>query len=87
MQNDMLKEATEELKEMYGENICRSTNADDDNAPSALYFVPLTKRGESIGERRDMTKEMRRTQEKFLKQCKSGSRQFGTTFGAGESTI
>lgn len=69
MQIEALKEAYEELKEMYGEdNIISAVIHVDETTPHLhCDFVPLTKRGnlsakDVIGDK----KKMRRTQEKFL---------------------
>lgn len=69
MQIKALKEAYEELKEMYGEdNIISAVIHVDETTPHLhCDFVPLTKRGnlsakDVIGDK----KKMRRTQEKFL---------------------
>lgn len=68
-QIEALKEAYEELKEMYGEeNIISAVIHVDETTPHLhCDFVPLTKRGnlsakDVIGDK----KKMRRTQEKFL---------------------
>ena len=69
MQIEALKEAYEEIKEMYGEeNIISAVIHVDETTPHLhCDFVPLTKRGnlsakDVIGDK----KKMRRTQEKFL---------------------
>ena len=69
MQIEALKEAYEQLKEMYGEeNIISAVIHVDETTPHLhCDFVPLTKRGnlsakDVIGDK----KKMRRTQEKFL---------------------
>ncbi len=83
------KEAIEELKEMYGEeNIISQIHADETTPHLHCDFVPLTK-GEFHRRKDDRRqKKMRRTQEKFLKQCKKGCSRQICTFGAdGESTI
>ncbi len=84
MQIEALKEAYEELKEMYGENIISAVSTVDHTTPICIViFVPLTKRGESIGERRDRHKKKMQTQEEFLASRKKGRSRQIASFGAG----
>ncbi len=75
MQIEALKEAYEELKEMYGEeNIIAVIHETRQRPICIVILVPLDRWG--IGEGRDRRqKKMRRTQEKFLEARKKGCRQ------------
>ncbi len=87
MQIEALKEAYEELKEMYGENIhfrairCRREPTPHLHCDLCRWLWGIYRR-KTIGDK----KKMRRTQEKFLEARKGASRQI-CTFGAGEIII